>query len=129
MPTLEEMTVWTPDDIEAEIRQILPKGLSFECGFDKEAGTWFTHFWHMQNGQKVTDYQDWGWEQRITYFNAYGWVWVRMTPPPSAGSPWVRRREAVPVPPSKVPQTPDPADLDPNEIRAVYAHQARTKKP
>ena len=131
MPTLEEMTAWNCDEIEAEIRVTLPPGVEFDCGFDKEAGTWFVRFWRLQpDGTKNVLFQDWGFEQRITYFNGYGWVWARQQPKPPVYSPWrPRRQEVMPQrAPSKTAHVTvsreavaDPDDLVPEKIEAVYA--------
>lgn len=136
MATIEEMMGWTPQEIEAAIRSSLPPGVQFDCGFDQAAGTWFVRFWREQKkeagAERVVLYEDWGIEQRITYFNAYGWVWARQRPKPPAHSPWVRHQDKVnPQSVRKAAQTvqqrvpfvraPDPADLDPKEIQSVYA--------
>ena len=124
MPTVEEMTAWTCEEIETAIRVALPPGIQFDCGYDREAGTWFVCFWRQQpDGKKYILFQDWGFEQRITYFNGYGWVWARQQPKPPVHSPWQPRRQEV-APPRVHPQVstaPDPEDLNPDEIQAVYA--------
>lgn len=123
-PTLEEMTGWTPTEIEAAIRKIKPQGVNFECGIDREAGAWFVQFWQDNQGKKNILFEDWGFEQRIVYFNAYGWAWARQRGPTQRTSPWTRRQGEV-TPQvvqrkAKASSIPDPADLDPNQIRAVY---------
>lgn len=125
MPTLEEMTAWSVEEIEGAIRAELPDSLRLECGRDVGLGAWFIRFWQKQTDPPELLYQDWGVDQRLTYFNGYGWLWARQRPQPPAHSPWVRRREiTLPV----VRRTalskaipPDPEDLDPNAVEAVYA--------
>lgn len=121
MPTLEEMTGWSVLEIEAAIRSSLPPEVRFECGFDREAGVWFVRFWQEREGQKVVLFQEWGIEQRLTYFNGYGWLWARQKPPPPKHSPWKPRQHEV-LPQIRVgkTRTPDPEDLNPDEIKAVY---------
>lgn len=122
MPTLEEMTTWTVADIDAAIRRALPADLFYDRGFDPAAGTWFTRFWRLQDGQKQTLYEDWGFEQRIAYFNAYGWLWAQQQPAPSVHSPWKPRGDVTATQVQrKARNIPDPADLDPNEVESVYA--------
>lgn len=133
LPTLEEMTAWTAEDIEAAIRQTLPQGTAFECGFDRQAGQWFVRVLRLVDGATQVAFEDSGIDRRITYFNAYGWIWARQQPKPSPNSPWVRRREvtrdSVQQTVAKRTRVPDPADVDPEEIAAVYAawrgHQKR----
>lgn len=123
MHTLEEMTTWTVDDVANAIRQGLPSGLVFDCGFDVAAGTWYVRFWRQQDDQKRVLFEDWGFEQRITYLNAFGWLWSQKQPAPPAHSPWQRRGEVtVAQVQRKAHNIPDPADLDPNEVQAVYAN-------
>jgi len=123
MPTIEEMTAWSSDDIVAAISVSLPPGVQFDYGYDRDAGTWFIRFWQVKDSKKEVLYEDWGWEQRITYLNGYGWVWARQRPPPPSISPWKpRQREVTPqaVQRRAHARVPDPEDLDPNEIKAVY---------
>lgn len=130
MHTLEEMTTWTVEDVDAAIKQGLTEGLFFDRGFDPQAGTWFARFWRLQDGQKRTLYEDWGFEQRITYLNAYGWLWAQKQPVPSAHSPWRPRGDVtVAQVQRKARNIPDPADLDPKEVQSVYAgHRGHPKR-
>jgi hypothetical protein len=123
LPTIEEMTAWTPDDIVAAIHVSKPPGTQFDCGFDQNAGTWFVRFWTELNGRKNVLFEDQGFEQRITYLNGYGWIWARQRPKPPSTSPWQARRGEVQ--PNVVQRrtratAKDPEDLDPEEIQAVY---------
>jgi hypothetical protein len=122
MPTFEELRCWTPDEIETAIRLGVPHDIQFACGLDREAGAWFVRFWREDaEGKKTILFEDWGFEQRITYLNAYGWMWVRQQPKPSPVSPWARRGEVPIARRKKPPQVPDPEDLNPEEVLAVYA--------
>ena len=125
MPTLEEMTAWSAEEIEGAIRCSLPAGFYFECGLDQEAGAWFARFWRPSESQRTVLYQDWGIDQRLTYFNAYGWLWAQKQPKPPAHSLWARRREVtretVQQRAFRGVRVPDPPDLDPEQIEAVYA--------
>lgn len=121
MPTIEEMTAWAPREIEAAIRSNLPPGVSFSCGHDRGSGVWFVRFWQEHEGKQVTLYEDFGFEQRITYFNGYGWVWARQKPKTASTSPWKPRdREVTPNVRTAKTRSPLPDDLDPAEVKAVY---------
>jgi hypothetical protein len=125
MPTLEEMAAWSADEIEGAVRSELPDNLRLECGYDAGAGAWYIQFWQQGANPPNLLYQDWGFDQRLTYFNGYGWLWAQKRPKPPAHSPWVRRREiTLPI----VQHTagvrvvpPDPEDLEPSAVEAVYA--------
>ena len=136
MATLEEMTAWSLDEIEAEIVAALPPGLHFELKPD-ESGFWSVSFWRVSDTTKDKQvvWDDVGPDQRIMLFNAYGWLWLRQQPKPPEHSPWQPDRLEITSRVAKsmsrrilieggVGRGPsrgsDPEDLDPLEVLAVY---------
>lgn len=122
MLTIEEMSAWTADDVQDQIRGMTPVGLVFSTGL--ENGVWFARF--SDSATNDTLWEDFGIDRRILLFNAYGWVWMRQVwtrhkSPSTNDTPWVRRREiTAAVATRQGNHIPDPEDLDPDEVAAVY---------
>ena len=121
MPTFEEMSAWGLEDIESAIHHDLPKGCTFQRGYNEDVAGWASIsdaegkiVWETDN---VPD-------ERILLLNVYGWLLSRQT---KARHPaWVRRFETTPRPvigPLSLPgvSIPDPEDLDPTEVGSVYS--------
>ena len=92
-----------------------------------------TRFWAKgEEGAEKILFEDWGIDFRILLFNAIGWLMQRSQPKPAPGSPWVRRHDDTRARVQKVvfrgaAGAPDPADLDPGEIQAVYGGPGQPK--
>lgn len=134
MHPFEEMTTWSVEEVESAIKASLKKGgFRFQSGWDEEAGVWFTRFLKpSEDGKEDTvPFEDWGPDRRILAFNALGWLWDQLRPPPPKGSPWVRRHETTRVWNPRVTYrgagAPDPADLNPDEIASVYGGTGQPK--
>lgn len=119
MLTIEEMSAWTADDVLDQIQGRVPEGLTFFTGL--ENGVWFVRFTRHDNLNEVV-WEDFGIDRRILLFNAYGWIWM-LQKQPSLHSPWVRRREITAASATRranFGDIPDPEDLNPDEVAAVY---------
>jgi hypothetical protein len=119
MASLQEMTGWTLDEIQTEIRAVLPQGWRFE--FLTEDRQWRVQFLGAEG--------DCLWwqtyiEPQLLLLDAYGWLWRHQHPQPPANPAWISRDRRKLVPVGKVGlkgvTVPDPEDLDPAEIDAVY---------
>jgi hypothetical protein len=123
-PSFEEMAHWTVDDINAQILLALPKGWKFDLQ---------THPDHWRAAYKTeTGDEVWAEEHyalRILLMSAFGWLWQQKNParvhPAWNPNP---SRPLAPVRRSEPQHTiPDPEDLNPENIRAVYAEHARRR--
>lgn len=127
MPTLEEVTAWSGEELEAEARHLLPEGwgLSYEQGTD---GWWRASIFDAE--QQVV-WADSHADPRHLLLNAYGWLLVRGQQP--TDPQWRRRRELSPRAVRgdlglRGVTIPDPEDLDPSEVRAVYGERSNHSK-
>jgi hypothetical protein len=124
--TLEEVTAWSLDDIREGIRVLMPEGWVFE-----ERSQHVRLMCPLEKGFKV-EWEHFHIDPKYLLLGAYGHLWLRQHKP-SPDSPWVRRnnpsREAVTRQVARRTPCciPDPADVDPAEVEAVY-EQVR-KKP
>lgn len=128
--TLEEVVAWSLDEIRGGIGALLPEGWIFE---EKSVGQGSTRIRLLspgENGPQV-EWEDYHIDLRILLFGAYGHLWMRQNQP-HPDSPWVRRRNPIReailrqvfARPSNIP---DPADVEPGEVEAVY--ERTRKKP
>jgi len=112
--SIEEATAWTAEEAVARLKLVLPKNLVYE--YSLEEG------WHRitliaEEGEVV-----WSGEQadlKILALDALGWLRVRdhQTENPI----WKpRAREVSLYRPPVSESEPDPPDLDPEEVEAVY---------
>lgn len=124
MPTLTEMTAWSDEETLAEIQAALPPGWAFKCPNDD--GYWVPAITDEQGVQV------WGEpfaDLRTALLSAFMWLWTRGQP---ENPRWTRRRELHPhavagafgLPHVAVP---DPPDLDPAEVQAVYDDFAKRR--
>jgi hypothetical protein len=127
MLSLEEMTTWTVEDIQAQIDAYKAKDLFFRFDFDRELMFWHARFERFDEAQRkrVIVWEDHGADERITLFNAFGWVWARSQTPLPKDSPWRPRPDVTlhhvnQKVAARGHSVPDPEDLDPEEIKAVY---------
>ena len=118
MATLEEMTTWAPDDIQGEILTMLPEGWRFE--FIPEDQQWRARF---LNAEGTILWWNTYIEPRFLLFDAFGWLFRRHHK--TVNPIWTPRSQREFVPVGKVGlqgvTVPDPEDLDPDEIAAVYS--------
>lgn len=120
MLSIEEMTAWDEDQIQAEIQARLPPGHRFVFGV--EAGSWCARFY----GPEGVVWESSHYEARVLLFNAFGWLWK---PPPRVhASRWRPHGGHRLVPVGRSAQeaaTPDPEDLDPVQVSAVYGDDTK----
>ena len=116
MPTLEEVSAWSLEEILAAIQALLPKGTQVQSL--PNAGGWTVRI----DTAGTVVLEGTGADQRLTALNIYGQLWVKSLPKPSEFSPWVRRREltGAQVTRKVVHNISDPEDLDPSEVNSVY---------
>jgi hypothetical protein len=125
MPTIEEMTAWTHDELQAEVSALLPTGWRFRSGWDGTMLLWTAAIERPdENGEWITAWEDESPDERLLLFNAFGHLWLERQPKTASDSPWAVRQ---PVPrgpvtrPMGLPgvKVPDPEDLDPAEIDSL----------
>lgn len=131
MHTLEEMSVWGVDDALAHTElEAAKQGLDVHYYADfEESGVWVVKLTNAE-GEEV--WQDQGFEQRILLLSAYGWLCTHNALiTDAADSVWVRRQEitadAVTRRVNYGPMGPDPEDIDPDEIAAMWAKATKSK--
>jgi len=133
MLSLEEMTSWSPEDIRAAIAAELPLGWSF---VPDVVNSW-VHA-KIVDAEGTVLWEDSSADQRLLYFNAYGWLNLRSS---QARHPaWRPRTKEVDPSERRSPREwpseaefkprahqggaeasiPDPEDLDPAEVYSVY---------
>lgn len=118
MPSLEEMTIWSTEDLNRQIQLCLPPGWTMQSLSEDGiySATVLDQAGDVQWRGQRTDY-------RLLQLDIYGWLITRGVKPQSLA--WSRRDNLTP---KKVgrdiglggPTIPDPEDLDPEEVRAVY---------
>jgi len=124
--TLEEVSAWSNDELDAQIHSLLEPGWTFNVR--PEDGWWYGIVADAEGGQEWADSQA---DVRLLLLNAYGWLYTHRQQPKDPL--WRRRQELDPrVVRGQVSlcgvTVPDPEDLDPNEVRAVYGAQSRTQE-
>lgn len=130
--TLEEMSVWSAEDVESQIHIHCPKDVAFD--FSVKDGFYRVQFKRQEEeGQEQKDEDPevlWagsGFDKKIVLLDAYGWLWAQALSPRRA-TVWTRRGEVTPAKATrKANNIPDPDDLDPDKLDAVYA-KTRTGK-
>ncbi len=118
MPSIEEISSWTIQEIIQEVVRLLPARQALVEARNEG--------WHVATIQETAAdaetkilWTDRNADRKLVLLNAFGWLWLRNQKPhhpawkPRDGGRPMRR----PVHSAKVA---DPADLDPAEIRAVY---------
>lgn len=122
MPTFEEMTLWGPDEIHAQILLLLPKDWRFEL-LEERLELQLRALFLDAEGVEV--WCNTGPDDRLLLFDAYGWLLTRDRKTVNQNWPVREPRKHVPVGrvnPHGEP-IPDPEDLNPVEIIAVYSGQ------
>jgi hypothetical protein len=121
MATIEEMTVWTIEEINAQAEILLPAGWTLAYGADPQSTQPFSCQVKDDSGAVVKASA--GPDQRVAMLDVYFWLFTRN----SMGTRrtiWNRRPDPRlrPQPGRKVatgygPEVPDPDDLNPAAIR------------
>lgn len=129
MPTLEEVTAWSNDQLEAELKAALPSGLIMTYGWDALEGYWQLTLYRLNPaGERVVEIDEINMDGRLALLNVYGQFWLSHGTP-AKDSPWIRRhgelsRELITRKVSTVGvNVPDPEDLDPTEIDNMYKQE------
>lgn len=111
---------WDADRIKLEIESLLPLGWSFTSG-EEETSDYFRA--SFEDAEGATPWEDSGPFAQVILFNAYGWLFARTTLASNTG-PWRKRRDLTLVEVNaevlRKARVPDPEDLDPDAIQAVY---------
>lgn len=117
------MTTWSAEDIRSQATALLPDGWALLCEQGVH-GWWSATISEPSGSELVPVWQGSSADERIALFDAYGWLWLRSKPIVESNSPWVRRRElsreSVTNRVARGLDVPDPEDLDPAEVAAVY---------
>ena len=109
MPTLE---TWDTEEVHALILEMLPEGWRFICrGPSGEVA------FETATGERV--WETCGPDPHLDLLNAYGWL-VRRSQQ-VADPRWATKAHTKLTPVKPLGHVPDPEDLDPAEIEAVYA--------
>jgi hypothetical protein len=130
MITVEEISAWAPAEILEEIRKAVPDATVTHQ--QSEEGFWETCVQQLDStGAPVVLVEDQSIDERLGLLNAFGAIWFSQLPSPPPDSPWVRRSEVTRV---VVPAqaraggtpSPDPEDLDPQQIQEIYrSHESK----
>jgi hypothetical protein len=122
MFSLEEISSWSLDEIRFHIRELLLKGQRFSV--TPTEGGWVARI-EDTGGTRLWEHS--GWDERILLLDAFGWLWLRQQARPSPDSPWNRRnpltQKSLEL---QLPPIPDPEDVDPEEVLAVYGLRKKT---
>jgi len=135
VPTPEELLLWSNADVCREIQQLLEPNWVFDYGFDNSEGVWVARVVQEESAEDDTP-EKILWDavepdERLVLFDAYGWLWLKTQKKPVEDSPWRRTRELTRESVSKYihSKVPDPEDVQPEEVKAVYEqHQHRHRK-
>jgi len=122
MLTLDELALWSAQDIEAEIRATMPPDWTFEHTFQSDVG-WCAF---IRDKDEAVLWQCIGaLDPKLSLFGAYGWLRLRDAKPSHPA--WVRRSDQMPPIRTGRMTVPglqeDPApyeDLDPESLQSVY---------
>jgi len=122
--TLEEITAWSLDETRAEIAVRLPPGWHFEEKALPGGGLRAKIFRLSPSGDPIVEWEHLHIDHRYVLLGAFGFLWTR-NHRPDPTSPWIRRhnptREAMARRVNAFRCTvPDPEDVDPEEVKAVY---------
>jgi hypothetical protein len=127
MPSIEEISAWSVQDILSEIQRLLPEGFRFTEAAKEGWCIASVQQTVAESPEAKVLWSDSGPDRRLLLLNAFGWIWLRGQTPkhpawrPRPGGQPVRRH------PAPFPKVPDPPDLDPAEIRSVYEKGPKRK--
>lgn len=130
MTTLEEVSTWSLDEIRAGIASKLPEGWVFEEKARPGGAVGVRIYRLSPEGTPVVEWQDIHIDSKYLLLGAFGFLWLRNIPR-NPDSPWIRRsnptREAMTRRVNAFHcTTPDPPDVDPEEVQAVYKKKPLT---
>ncbi len=110
---------WDEKRTTVEIESLLPSGWQFQL---EEEATGYVSVAFLDSAG-VSQWTDHGPSAQLILFNAYGWIVARTTLATNTG-PWRRRQELtlkeVNAEALRKARVPDPDDLDPDKLQAVY---------
>lgn len=120
MPSIEEMSTWSSQEILDQTESLLPEGwdLSMEPHAD---GYWDVQVRRQDDTPEgAVEFFDSHVDLKIALLNVYGALLARNRRP-GATSTWETKQELTKRPVGiKSSGIPDPEDLDPNEVESVY---------
>lgn len=118
MVPIQEMMAWTADDAHEEIVSALPPGVSFDV--QRDHGLWTSS---LRNAEDIDIWASTpSADLRIALIEAYVWLHIGNKEP--TGPHWGRRTQDPIQVTAKVGSSadiPDPDDLNPSEIEALYS--------
>jgi len=120
VPSLDELVNLSTEDIRAAVAAELPAGWKFHA---EPVNGWA--YARLEDAEGTLLWEDCLADPRLVFLNAYGWLVSRSTEPKH---PVWRRRTHEVNPQQYTPRpaetrwepVPDPEDLDPAEVQAVY---------
>jgi hypothetical protein len=124
MPTIEEMNLWSVEEILAELERLLPEGWLFRH-IRKPSGLWKALVIDLRDEKKpLVMWEGDNIDERLLLFDVYGWLWIKQEPP-GQNSAWRLRRgeltkEAVTQRVATKREASDPEDLDPKAVASLY---------
>jgi len=129
MPDYTEITAWSTEELREQIRKALPSGWRIQQG-DDDGHLWF-RFLQPKGDDWAVIWDNYHFDEKTLLLDAYCWLWLRdqpkLTPEESVWAP--RRGELTQKGVTRrATAVPDPEDLDPVEVWAVYEDAARNKR-
>lgn len=120
MPTIEEMSAWSDVELVAEIQTLLPPGWFVRIDANPEG------YWEVSvdratdTPEPITEFFESHIDKRIALLNIYGAIGAYKAR--SRSEQWIGGRRELTKQPVRIKSSaiPDPADLDPEEVEAVY---------
>jgi len=123
MPTPEEISAWSAEEIEAEIYRILPESRTLSIKQHTE-GFCVVQVLALdpETLQPVPVCEESSADPRLALLNIYGTLYLRTLPKSAQDTHWARRQElrTAQVPRKSTEPVPDPGDLDPVEVERLY---------
>ncbi len=113
----EDAPTWDEPRIRQEIQALLPQGWQFAFGRRRLA---YHGFYRDGDGQVIWEFESPA--SNLALFEAYAYLALRDRRPSSRRNNWSPRRELTleRVRSDALRTQPDPPDLDPSEVEAVY---------
>ena len=122
MPTLEEVSKWSSEQIRTAIYADLPS----DWVFDTQPFPEYVRV-SYKDEKGIEVWAESHWNVQFALLAAYGWLWMKREP--AKGHPVWRVQPSRVLVPVRLggEQTKDPEDLDPKYIASVYAEHHRRK--
>jgi hypothetical protein len=115
------MTGWSIDELREELKALLPKSWQFVIQAER-SGFWVVRFEELRESGPEMVWEALEVDERRALFEAYGYLWMKQRPFRELDATWVRRRPMMSPPQSSVSDSsPDPEDIDPEEVESVYS--------